>query len=106
MAGPGNTAEIEKAKWDLKQYLERVRGAIRMKAHPRDQTFLLDAVDRIQEDILGPAPDPNKIQGNFMRGKDQTRKSMNKRPADMVQILNEFDGLSDEVNKLLSILNK
>jgi hypothetical protein len=31
---------------------------------------------------------------------------MNKRPADMVQILNEFDGLSDEVNKLLSILNK
>lgn len=107
MAGAGNAAAIEKAKWDLKQYLERVRGAIRMKVHPRDQTVLLDAVDRIQEEVLGPAsPDPNKLQGNFMRGKDQTRKSMNKRPADMVQILNEFDGLLDEVNKLLQVINQ
>ena len=29
MSGPGNAAAIEKAKWDIKQCLERVRGAIR-----------------------------------------------------------------------------
>lgn len=107
MSGPGNSAEIEKAKWDIKQCLERVRGAIRMKVHPKDQGFLLDAIDRIQEEILNAAaPDAGKLQGSFIRGKDQTRKSMNKRPADMVQILNELDGLSDEVGKLLQVINK
>jgi len=102
-----NDANVSKAKWDIKQVLERVRGAIRMKVHPRDQGFLLDAIDRIQDEVLNAAtPDASKLQGSFIRGKDQTRKSMNKRPADMVQILNEFDGLSDEVAKLLQEINK
>ena len=107
MSGPGNAAAIEKAKWDIKQCLERVRGAIRMKVHPKDQGHLLDAVDRIQEEVLSAAaPDAGKLQGSFIRGKDQARKSLNKRPADMVQILNEIDGLSDEVNKLLQAMTK
>ena len=107
MSGPGNAAAIEKAKWDIKQCLERVRGAIRMKVHPKDQGFLLDAVDRIQEEVLSAAaPDAGKLQGSFIRGKDQARKSLNKRPADMVQILNEIDGLNDEVNKLLQAMTK
>jgi hypothetical protein len=107
MSGSGNAAAIEKAKWDIKQCLERVRGAIRMKVHPKDQGHLLDAVDRIQEEVLGAAtPDAGKLQGNIIRGKDQARKSLNKRPADMVQILNEIDGLSDEVNKLLQAMTK
>jgi hypothetical protein len=102
----GNDA-VEKAKWDIKQCLERVRGAIRMKVHPKDQSHLLDAIDRIQEEVLSAAkPDPAKLQGSFIRGKDQARKSLNKRPADMVQILNEIDGLSDEITKLLQELGK
>lgn len=104
--GTGNEA-VDKAKWDLKQVLERVRGAIRMKVHPKDQNQLLDAVDRIQEEVLGAAkPDVGKLQGSFIRGKDQARKSLNKRPADMVQILNEIDGLSDEVTKLIQVMTK
>lgn len=104
---PGADADVEKARWDLKQVLERVRGAIRMKVHPKDQGQLLDAVDRIAEEVMGAAKiDAGKIQGSFIRGKDQTRKSLNKRPADMVQILNEIDGLSDEVNKLIQIMTK
>jgi len=98
---------VEKAKWEIKQLLERVRGAIRMKVHPKDQGQLLDAVDRIQEEVLNSAQlDPARIQGNFMRSKDQARKSLNKRPADMVQILNEIDGLSDEVTKLIQEMTK
>jgi len=107
MGGSGNQANIDKAKGDIKQCIERVRGAIRMKVHPKDQGFLLDAVDRIQEEVMGAAkPDPGKLQGSFIRGKDQARKSLNKRPADMVQILNEIDGLSDEITKLLQELGK
>jgi len=107
MPGPGNQAAVEKAKWDIKQCLERVRGAIRMKVHPKDQGHLLDAVDRIQEEVLGSsAPDPGKLQGSFIRGKDQARKSLRQRPADMVQILNEIDGLSDEIAKLLQAMGK
>lgn len=103
----GNQANVDKVKWDIKQVLERVRGAIRMKVHPKDQAFLLDAVDRIAEEVLGAAkPDASKMQGNFIRGKDQARKAMRQRPADMVQILNEFDGLNDEIAKLLQELGK
>jgi len=107
MGGNDNQANIEKAKWDIKQCIERVRGAIRMKVHPKDQGFLLDAIDRIQEEVLNAAkPDAGKLQGSFIRGKDQTRKSLRQRPADMVQILNEIDGLSDEISKLFSELGK
>ncbi len=106
MSSQGNP-NVDKAKWDIKQCLERVRGAIRMKVHPKDQGFLLDAIDRIQEEVLNSAkPDAGKLQGNFQRGKDQARKSLNKRPADMVQILNEIDGLSDEIAKLLQEIGK
>jgi hypothetical protein len=107
MGGSNNQANIDKAKWDIKQCIERVRGAIRMKVHPKDQGFLLDAVDRIQEEIMSAAkPDAGKLQGSFIRGKDQARKSLRQRPADMVQILNEIDGLSDEIAKLLQELGK
>lgn len=107
MPGDGKSAAVEKAKWDIKQCLERVRGAIRMKVHPKDQGHLLDAVDRIQDEVLGAAtPDAGKLQGSFIRGKDQARKSLNKRPADMVQIISEIDGLSDEVAKLLQAITK
>ena len=100
----GGQADIEKRKADLKQGIERLRGAIRMKVHPRDQASMLDAVDRIQETILGA--DSSSAAGNFQRGKDNARKILRSRPVDMVQILNELDGLEDEFAKLLQNLTK
>ncbi|MBV8881689.1 MAG: hypothetical protein JO332_17160 [Planctomycetaceae bacterium] len=105
---PGaNQSNIDKVKWDIKACLERVRGAIKMKVPPKDQGFLLDAVDRIAEEVMGSLkPDASKLQGSFIRSKDQTRKSLRQRPADMVQILNEIDGLSDEITRLLQEIGK
>lgn len=96
---------IERSKAEIKQILERVRGAIRMRVHPREQSQLLDAVDRIQESCLN-ALDPSSIGTNLIRGKDATRKALRSKPVDMVQILNEMDGLEQEISKLLAILNK
>jgi hypothetical protein len=96
---------VERSKAEIKQILERVRGAIRMRVHPRDQSQLLDAADRIQEACLN-ALDPSAIGTNIQRGKDSARKVLRSRPVDMVQILNELDGLEQEITKLLQILNK
>ena len=101
----GSQADIERSKYDIKQILERVRGAVRMKVHPRDQAQMLDAVDRIQEVVLG-AIDPASIGTNLQRGKDDARKVLRNRPVDMVQILNELEGLEQEVSKLLALLHK
>ncbi len=101
----GSQADIDRHKAEIKQSLERVRGAIRMRVHPRHQTELLDAVDRIQEAILGSA-DAGILSGNFQRGKDSARKSLRNRPVDMVQILNEFGNLEDEITKFIQALTK
>lgn len=96
---------IERSKSEIKQILERVRGSIRMRVSARDQAQLLDAVDRIQDVILG-ALDPSSIGTNLLRGKDATRKVLRSKPVDMVMVLNELDGLEQEVSKLLQLLNK
>lgn len=101
----GEQGAVERAKAEIKQILERVRGAIRMRVHPRDQAQMLDAVDRIQESCLN-AIDPSAIGTNLQRGKDAARKTLRQKPIDMVQILNEMDGLEQEINKLLQIMNK
>lgn len=100
-----NEAAIDRSKSEIKQILERVRGGIRMRVHPRDQAQLLDAVDRIQETVLGTL-DPAAAGTNLLRGKDATRKVLRSRPVDMVQILNELDGLEQEMARLLAIINK
>jgi len=96
---------IERSKNEIKQIIERVRGAIRTRVHPRDQTQLLDDVDRIQESCLN-ALDPNALGTNIQRSRDSARKALRARPVDMVQILNEIDGLDQEITKLLAIVNK
>jgi len=96
---------VEKAKAEIKQILERVRGAIRMRVHPRDQSQMLDDVDRIQESCLN-ALDPSAVGTNLQRGKDSARKVLRSKPVDMVQILNELDGLEQEIGKLMQIMNK
>jgi hypothetical protein len=98
-------AGIEKAKVEIKSIIERVRGAIRTKVHARDQAQMLDAVDRIQECVLN-ALDPASIGTNLLRGKDTARKILRSKPMDMVQILNELDGLETEIAKMLAIINK
>jgi hypothetical protein len=100
-----NQAGIERQKTEIKSILERVRGAIRTRVHPRDQAQMLDSVDRIQDVVL-TALDPNSIGTNLLRGKDCTRKILRSKPVDMVQILNELDGLESEVVKLLAMINK
>src|SRR5687768_9022184 len=102
---PGDPGAIERAKNEIKQLLERCRGAIRTRVHPRDQTQLLDAIDRIQETCIN-ALDPGALGTNIQRGKDSARKILRSRPVDMVQILNEIDGLETEIAKLLAIVNK
>ena len=102
---PGDPAAIEKAKKEIMQLLERCRGAIRTRVHPRDQARLLDDIDRIQETCI-VALDPGALSTNIQRGKDSARKVLRARPVDMVQILNEMEGLDQEIQKLLQIVHK
>src|SRR5690349_14294366 len=100
-----NQGAIERSKNEIKQILERVRGAIRTRVHPRDQTQLLDSVDRIQESCIN-ALEPGALGTNRQRRRDDARKVLRARPVDMVQILNEIDGLDQEIQTLPSIANK
>ena len=79
---PADPAAIERSKLEIKSILERVRGAIRMRVHPRDQTQLLDAVDRIQETCIN-AIDTNAVTTNLQRGRDDTRKVLEGVRADL-----------------------
>src|SRR5215510_6704706 len=97
---PADPGAIERAKTDVKQLLERCRGAIRTRVHPRDQAQLLDAIDRIQDTCITNL-DAQALSTNIMRGKDSARKVLRAKPVDMVQILNEIDGIEEEVVKLI-----
>ncbi len=101
-----SSGDIERRKQEIKQGLERLRGSIRTRVAPREQAPLLDAVDRIQDTVLGPAADAVTVTGNIQRGKDSTRRILRTRPVDMVQILNELDGLEEDVTKLLQELTR
>ena len=92
-----NLAKAEQHKQDIKCALERLRGAIRMKVHPRDQAQFLDIVDRIQEFVLKEAGELELIQGQINRTRDSTRRTLRQRPVDMVQLLNELDGIERDV---------
>jgi hypothetical protein len=99
-----NAAKAEKFQQDIKVGLERLRGAIRMKVHPRDQTHFLDVVDRIQDAILNKAGEVETIQGQIARTKDSTRRLLRTKPVDMVQLLNELDGIEQEVVQFFQTL--
>jgi hypothetical protein len=100
----GNQGGIERARNDINHIMERARGAIRMKVVPRDQSILLDGIDRIQESIA--IWDLSGISSNLVRGKDDVRKLLRGKPVDMVQILNELEGLEQEINKLIPLMSK
>jgi hypothetical protein len=90
-------AKTAQHKQDIKCALERLRGAVRMKVHPRDQAHFLDVVDRIQEFVLKEAGELEQIQGQINRTRDSTRRTLRQRPVDMVQLLNELDGIERDV---------
>lgn len=99
-----NAAKADKHQQDIKVGLERLRGAIRMRVHPREQTHFLDVVDRIQEVVLKRAGEVESIQGQIARTKDTTRRVMRSKPVDMVQLLNELDGIEQEVVQFFQAL--
>ena len=101
---PGDQGKIERGRNDLVTILERARGGIRMKVAMKDQRILLDAVDRVAESVA--IWDVSGINSNLMRGKDDVRKTLRGRPVDMVLILNEFDAVEQEVNKLIPLMSK
>ncbi len=99
-----NTVKAQQHKQDIKSALERLRSAIRIKVHPREQAHFLDVVDRIQEFVMKEAGEIDQIQGQITRTKDTTRRLMRTRPIDMVQLLNELDGLEQDVVQFFTLL--
>ena len=91
-------------KQDIKSALERLRSGIRTRVHPREQAHFLDVVDRIQEFVMKEAGEIDQIQGQITRTKDTTRRLMRTRPVDMVQLLNELDGLEKDVVEFFTLL--
>ena len=101
---PGDQGKIERGRNDLHTILERARGGIRMKVAMKDQRMLLDAVDRVAEAVA--IWDVSGMNANLMRGKDDVRKALRGRPVDMVLILNEFDAVEQEINKLIPLMSR
>ena len=100
----GSAGDIERAKNDIKQTLERLRGTIRMKVAPRDQSEMLDVTERVQEAIA--IWDVSGIGTNLLRGKDTARRVLRGKAVDMVLIINELDSVETLVGKLIPLMSK
>ncbi len=100
----GDQGHIERIKNDIHGIMERARGAVRMKVQPRDQTMLLDGIDRVGESLS--VWDLAGISSNLLRAKDDCRKCMRGKPVDMVLILNELDSLEQEIGRLIPLMKK
>lgn len=97
-----NAIKEEQFRQDIKAALERLRNAIRTRVSARDQSQFLDVVDRIQEFVLNRVGDLEQVQSSLQRTKDTTRRTMRAKPVDMVQLLNELDGIESEVVQFFS----
>lgn len=100
----GTAGDIERARNDIKQTLERLRGTIRMKIQPRDQSEMLDCVERVQESIA--IWDVSGIGSYLLRGKDTARRVLRGKAVDMVLILNEMETVETLVGKLIPLMSK
>ena len=100
----GDQGHIERAKNEINSIMERARGAIRMKVQPRDQSMLLDGIERVKESVA--IWDLAGISSNLLRAKDDTRKCMRGKPVDMVLILNELESLDQEIGRLIPLMKK
>ena len=97
-----NAIKEEQFRQDIKAALERLRNAIRTRVTARDQSQFLDVVDRIQEFVLNRVGDLEQVQSSLARTKDTTRRTLRQKPVDMVQLLNELDGIEQEVVQFFS----
>ncbi len=101
-----NAAKAEAYRVEIKASLERLRGAIRSRVPPREQGSFLDVVDRIQEQVLGAAGGCDQVQSEIQRSRDTTRRILRTKPVVMVELLNELDGIEDEVVQLFQLLTR
>jgi len=97
-----NAIKEEQFRQDIKAGLERLRNAIRTRVPARDQSQFLDVVDRIQEFVLNRVGELEQVQSSLQRTKDSTRRALRQKPVDMVQMLNELDGIEQEVVQFFS----
>jgi hypothetical protein len=93
----GDPIKEGRFRQDMKSALERLRNAIVTRVHPREQHQFLDVVDRIQEFVMSRVGDLDQVQSSIQRTKDSTRRTLRSRPVDMVQLLNELDGIEQEI---------
>ena len=101
-----NLIKAQQQKQDITSALERLRSAIRVKVHPREQAHFLDIVDRIQEFVVKEVGELDQIQGQITRTKDTTRRLMRSKPVDMVQLLNELDGVEKDVIEFFTLISQ
>lgn len=101
------SAKAEQFRVEIKASLERLRGAIRSRVHPREQGSFLDVVDRIQESVLGNAGNTHEqVQTTIQLSRDTTRRILRTKPVVMVELLNELDGIEKEVSELFQLLTR
>jgi hypothetical protein len=92
-----NAIKEEQFRQDIKAALERMRNGIRVRVPARDQAHFLDVVDRIQEFVMNRVGEIEQVQASIQRTKDTTRRLLRQKPVDMVQLLNELDGIESDV---------
>jgi hypothetical protein len=97
--------KAEARRKDVIAGLERLRGAVRLRVPPRDQGQFLDVIDQIQTQVLAESTG-DKLLSSIQLTRDTARRVLRQRPSDMVQLLNELDGIADEVTAFLQLLTK
>ncbi len=102
-----NSAKAEQYRYEIRSSLEKLRGAIMARVPPREQGQFLDVVDRIQEQVLGSGGGGyDQVQTSLQLSRDTTRRVMRSKPVVMVELLNELDGIEEEVTALFQLLTR
>jgi hypothetical protein len=97
-------AKAERLRQDVVTAIERLRGVIRTRVHPREQGQFIDICDKVQEMVQRSTPEMETLQGTIARAKDTTRRILRVRPSDMVQLLNELEGVERDAVDYLNLL--
>ena len=100
------SAKAEQYRQEIKSSLEKLRGAIMARVPPREQGQFLDVVDRIQEQVLGTSNQYEQVQSTLQLSRDTTRRILRTKPIVMVELLNELDGIEEEVTALFQLLTR
>jgi bifunctional N-acetylglucosamine-1-phosphate-uridyltransferase/glucosamine-1-phosphate-acetyltransferase GlmU-like protein len=101
-----SAAKADQYRQDIRNSLEKLRGAIFSRVPPREQAQFLDVVDRIQEQILGTGNAFEQVHSSIQLSRDTTRRILRTKPIVMVELLNELDGIEEEVTALFQLLTR